>query len=201
VARKIYAHSAEHLMLFANSDKEHIKRTKKLMDKGNAEAFNLLAGCYHRGVMGMPQDYQKAVELSIKAGELGCSYAYNNLGMYLYYDSGLPVQISKKEAIHYYELAAMGGFVDARHNLGVSEWEKGNKHRGIKHFMIAARGGHEKSLGAVKIGFKKGLVTKDEYANTLRAYQTRQDEMKSDERDKAAASDMFISFTDDGQYF
>ena len=32
-----------------------------------------------------------------------------------------------------------------------------------------------------------GTVTKDEYANTLRAYQNMQDEMKSEDRDKAAA--------------
>ena len=38
---------------------------------------------------------------------------------------------------------------------------------------------------AVKDGFMKGYVTKDEYANTLRAYQKIQDEMKSDQRDKA----------------
>ena len=38
----------------------------------------------------------------------------------------------------------------------------------------------------VKEGFIRGFVTKDEYANTLRAYQKRQDEMNSVERDKAA---------------
>ena len=31
-----------------------------------------------------------------------------------------------------------------------------------------------------------GHITKEEYANTLRAYQMSQDEMKSDARDKAA---------------
>jgi hypothetical protein len=33
-----------------------------------------------------------------------------------------------------------------------------------------------------------GIVIKDEYANTLRAYQTIQKEMKSDTREKAAAA-------------
>ena len=31
-----------------------------------------------------------------------------------------------------------------------------------------------------------GMITKDEYASTLRAYQKRHDEMKSDTRDIAA---------------
>lgn len=34
-----------------------------------------------------------------------------------------------------------------------------------------------------------GRVTKDDYANTLRAYQKRQNEMKSEMRDKAAAAE------------
>jgi len=32
------------------------------------------------------------------------------------------------------------------------------------------------------------MITKDEYANTLRAYQERHDEMKSDQRDKVRAA-------------
>ena len=32
-----------------------------------------------------------------------------------------------------------------------------------------------------------GIVTKDEYANTLHAYQQRQDEMKSNDRDTVRA--------------
>ena len=34
-------------------------------------------------------------------------------------------------------------------------------------------------------GFRSGHITKDEYANTLRAYQKSVDEMKSGARDKA----------------
>ena len=34
-----------------------------------------------------------------------------------------------------------------------------------------------------------GVVTKDEYANTLRAYQKMKDEMKSDDRDRAEEFD------------
>ena len=37
---------------------------------------------------------------------------------------------------------------------------------------------------AMKDGFMKGYVTKDDYANTLHAYQQRHNEMKSDNRDK-----------------
>ena len=155
------------------------------MEKGVAEAFHLLAAEYAHGTMGLPQDYQKAIELNLKAGELGCSRGYFQVGQA--YNSGRGVEVDKKKAKHYFELAAMNGHIKARHNLGCLENEAGNTDRAIKHFIIAARAGHEGSLGNVRTGFMDGWVTKDEYANTLRAYQKIQDEMKSDERDKAAS--------------
>ena len=38
--------------------------------------------------------------------------------------------------------------------------------------------------GEVKKGFMNGLVTKDEYAQALRAYQKSNDDMKNEMRDK-----------------
>ena len=55
----------------------------------------------------------------------------------------------------------------------------------MKHFILAARVGYGVALDNVKKGFMNGFVTKDDYANTLRAYQKRQDDIKSDARDKA----------------
>ena len=57
-----------------------------------------------------------------------------------------------------------------------------------EHFILAVRAGHDEALAleGVKIGYKHGFVTTDEYAQTLRAYQKSEDEMKSDMRDKAA---------------
>ena len=43
----------------------------------------------------------------------------------------------------------------------------------------------QRIAGLCEESFMTGYVTKDEYANTLRAYQSQQDEMKSDDRDKA----------------
>ena len=41
----------------------------------------------------------------------------------------------------------------------------------MKHFMIAAKAGFDLSLKEVGEGYKRGHVTKDEYAQTLRAYK------------------------------
>ena len=146
------------------------------MEADNADAFNIL------GIMGMPQDFAKANELRLRAGELGSAEGYCNLGYS--YDNGRCVEVDKKKATYFYELAAMKGSVSARHNLGCLEWNAGNEHRAMKHFILA-RAGDKNSLDKVKDGFMHGLITKDEYANTLRANQSRQDEVKSDARDKA----------------
>jgi len=167
----------------ANSYEERIKRAKKLMDKGNGEAYYELAGYYARGLYGLPRDYEKVNDLLLKGGELGCAEAYYNLGNN--YSLGKGVAIDKKKAKHYYELAAMGGDVSARHNLGIEEMEAGNIDRALKHWMIAAKAGYEESLNMVKQGYMYGDATKDVYASTLRGYQNRQDEMKSDTRDMA----------------
>ncbi|MDB4430529.1 hypothetical protein N9140_01070, partial [bacterium] len=60
------------------------------------------------------------------------------------------------------------------------------------HFMIAAKAGYKDSLDAAKEGFMDGIITKDEYANTLRAYQQQHNEIKSDGRDEA--EDFFQNF-------
>jgi len=176
----------------ASSNEEEIKRLNKLMDKGNGEAFTTLGGCYAEGyagayangTMGMPQDRVKANELYLKGGELGSSSGYYNLGNA--YDLGRGVERNTKKAKHYYELAAMNGSIQARHNLGCIEGQADNHQRAMRHWKIGARFGHEKCLKMVKIGLIGGMVTKDDYANCLRAYHERQNEIKSDERDKAA---------------
>ena len=133
----------------------------------------------------MPQDLAKANDLYLRAGELGCAEAYCNLG--LAYDIGRGVEVDKKKAKHYYELAAMNGNFNARYNLGCMEGQARVYDRAYKHFILSARAGHKESLDMVKDGFMKGHVTKDEYANTLRAHKLQQDEIKSDDRDKAEA--------------
>ena len=168
-----------------NSNEEEVRRVKKLMKKGNAEAYCQLAGEYAHGTGGIQQDLAKANELLLKACELGCANAYYNLGYS--YDSGSGVERNEKKAKHYYEIAAMKGEVKARCNLGVLEAKAGNHERAYKHIIIVARAGHTKSLEYVKKGFMGGVITKEEYESTLRAYHERQTETKSEARDIAAA--------------
>ena len=61
--------------------------------------------------------------------------------------------------------------------------------RALKHFMIAAGDGSELSLKQIKQLFMKGHATKKDYAKALRYHQAYLDEVRSDQRDAAAASD------------
>ena len=97
------------------------------------------------------------------------------------------VERDEKKANHYWELAAMGGVVEARHNLGNAEGRKGNMDRALKHYMIAAGSGDNNSLDMIKQMFLKGFATKDDYAKALQTYQAHLNEIKSPQRDEAAA--------------
>ena len=80
----------------------------------------------------------------------------------------------------------MGGDVWARHNLGLWEDGAGNVDRAMKHLMISAGAGFDKSLKAIRQYFVSGHATKDDFEKALRSHKESRDEMKSDQRDAAA---------------
>ena len=173
---------------------EEIKLLNKLMERGVGEAFYQLAGLYAMGMYGLPQDHQKANELFLKAGEMGYALAYYNLGNSYYNGDG--VEVNRKKAKHYWELAAMDGHVTARHDLGCMEGRSGNHHRAYRHYMIAAKAGYDDSLKKIGDGYKAGLVPKDDYASALRSHQKVQNEMKSVDREAMVAKMKELGHTD-----
>jgi TPR repeat protein len=86
------------------------------------------------------------------------------------------------------EQAVIGGHVDARHNLGCIELDNGRRERAIKHFIIAANLGNDSALDALKNGYSKGFVSKEDFASALRGYQAAVDAAKSPQRDEAEAA-------------
>ena len=97
--------------------------------------------------------------------------------------------MDKKKANHYYELAAMAGDADARCNLGIKEENASNWDRALKHHMIAVGSGSSKSLMIIKDFYSYGYATKEDYMTALQLYQEYLGEVKSSQRDKAAAFD------------
>ena len=168
------------------TDEELIKRIKKRIKANDPKAiFNL--GCkYDKGSNGFRQNNTKALELWHRAGKLGCTDAYYNIGNA--YLNGRGVQRDMKKARHYWGLAAMEGDTQARYNLGASEDIIGNMDRALKHYMIAVEGGHTNSLTMIRNLFMDGHATKDDYGTAIRSHQAYLDEIKSIQRDEAAAA-------------
>ena len=117
----------------------------------------------------------------IKAVGLGNAGAHFNLSE-LYY-KGKGVVKDGKKAIYHLEQAAIGGHPDARHNLGIDEWNNRRFERARKHFIIAANLGLNDSLKFIRGLYADGHASKEDYANALRAYHSAVDETKSEERE------------------
>ena len=169
------------------TDEEIIKQIKKRAQVDDAQAIHNLACYYYQGKFDLPQDRDKALELWQRAGELGVVNSYYNIGTA--YDFDNDHGVDEKKAKHYYELASIGGDEYARHSLGCYECIAGNMDRAIKHCMIAVEFGNNESLKTIQQMHKDGYATKQHYANALRVYQAYLGEVKSDDRDKAAAYD------------
>ena len=168
----------------AKDEEEAVKRVKKLMEAGDADAMYNLGNHYYHGECGFPQNFIKALELFHQAAELGSAEAYCNIGNAYY--SGRGAHVDEKKGIHYYELAAMKGDATARYNLGFEEEAEGNMDRALKHHMIAVGSGYSSSLDAIKNLYMNGQATKDVYTAALQAYQIYLGEIKSVQRDTAA---------------
>jgi len=169
------------------TNEEMIKRYKTRLKLDDPIAIYNTGNYYRDGRNGFTKDYTKALELWHRAAELGSAEAYCNIGVA--YEHGIGVEVDMKKAEHYFELAAMGGDLCARHNLGIYEENAGNIIRSIKHHMIAVRGGCPDSLNKIKQLYTIGQASKDDYTKALQSYQVYLAEIKSDQRDEAAAAD------------
>ena len=179
------------------TEEEAVKRELKRVDANDSFAIYDLGVFYRDGLYGFPQDYTKSLELFLRAGELGYALAYNNVGYFYTYgdEYGDVVKVDKEKSRHYYELAAMEGNVKARYNLGVKEAREGNFDRSIKHFMIAVGSGCLTSTKRIKDFYSNGHATKEQYTKAIQTYQTYLGEIKSRQRDEAAA------FSEDYRYY
>ena len=157
-----------------------LERIEKYND---SEAMNSLGGLYKIGEKGYPADQSKAVEFYRRASENGSALGHSNLGNC--YLNGTGVEQDRKQAVQHWQISAMMGHNTARYNLGVFEAKYGTMDRALRHYMIAAKCGHNDSLEKVKKGFMRGQITKEDFEKTLRGHQASQDEMKSEQRDRA----------------
>ena len=175
-----------------DTEEESIEREEKRMEKDDAIAiYNKGMDCME-GSRGYPQDYTKALEYWHRAADLGYTKALCCIGCA--YEGGDGVGRDDKKAKYYYEMAAMQGDATARYNLGLSERRSGNIDRFLKHNMIAVKGGDNDALKEIKECYTYGIATKEDYTKALQAYQAYLGEIKSPQRDKAAAADAMYRY-------
>ncbi|KAK1741603.1 Sel1-like repeat family protein [Skeletonema marinoi] len=131
-------------------------------------------------------DNESAIEYLTKAAELGDLVAHFELANF--YRDGECVGKDMKKVIYHSEQAAIGGHPMARYNLGCVEEENGRFERAVKHWIIAANLGDDKSLNALKKGYAVGRIQKEDFAAALRAHQAALDAAKSPQREAAEAA-------------
>mmetsp|Transcript_2462 Transcript_2462/g.3657 ORF Transcript_2462/g.3657 Transcript_2462/m.3657 type:complete len:303 (-) Transcript_2462:71-979(-) len=128
-------------------------------------------------------DYDSAFKFVKKSAELGDAGAHYHLSCL--FGEGKGVENDRKKEVYHLEQAAIGGHAIARHNLGCKEKKNGRMDRAIKHMIIAAKLGCDSSLDALKDGFRGGMLSKEDFAATLRAHQAAVDATKSPQREEA----------------
>eukprot|EP00979_Chaetoceros_neogracilis_P008161 scaffold1805_cov166-Chaetoceros_neogracile.AAC.2 len=165
----------------SSSDAEYIERMKKHVEANNAQAIVNLGLCYQFGKIGLRQDHAKALELFHESAKLGNHFAYLSLSI-CYRDGGIVEKDTRKATYHQEKQHIIRNLV-----LWLGMYAQGNMDRAYKHWMISANDGCDLSMKTVQEGYKEGFVTKDDYAKTIRAHGNSIDEMKSDDRDRAAA--------------
>jgi tetratricopeptide (TPR) repeat protein len=164
----------------APDDEENRKRMMERVKANDPAALRRMGTrCYHEG------DYDVAFEYFKKAAELSDAVAHYQLSVM--YGKGQGVEKDDEKKVYHYEKAAIGGHPLARYNLGVSEEENGNVERAVKHFIIAANLGDEKSMKALWGNYKDRNITKEELDATLRTHHAAVNEMKSPQREAAEA--------------
>ena len=173
-----------------NDGSEILAMTQKRVDAGDPMAILCLGNDYRHGAYGLEKNVTRAVELYERAAELGVKEAHFTLGVL--YGVGKDVERDTAKAIRHYETAAMSGHVSARLILGRAEGNAGYDDLALQHFLIAAKMGNEASLENVKSMFMGGDVTKAQYAEALRGYQSAVDETRSPDRDEVATLELYV---------
>ena len=129
-------------------------------------------------------NYSSAFELWTKAAEMGDAESHNLLS-YLY-GEGKGVEKDEEKQIYHLEKAAIGGHSNARHQLACLESEVfGREERAVKHWIIAAKQGDVESMGVLKICYREGSISKEDFTAALRGHHAAVGAAKSPQREKA----------------
>ena len=141
-----------------------------------------MAKSYEEGE-GIFQSDTKALEMCIRAAELGSAQAFGLIGNN--YKDGIAVETNASKAIEFYDLAAKKGSITGHQVLAEIHKFSGNNHKHIKHLTVAASARVSSFNGHVNGCLQTRITTKRGSEITLRAFQASINEMKSKDRDDA----------------
>ena len=114
------------------------------------------------------RDFSGALEYFTKAAALGDAEAHYKLALMYQVDEG--VEKDDEKYIYHLGEAAISGHPDARYFLGCEEWNSDNDLRAVKHWIIAATQGDDRSIKQLMEMFKEGLIKKVVLEHGLRAH-------------------------------
>ena len=135
------------------------------------------------GDLGLPLDQTKCIDLLRQSADLGCPESQYQLGVFHKFGK-MGLQVNEEEAIKYTEKAAEGGDLDARHNLGCTENDNGNRTAATRHWRLSAAGGLQLSMDHLILYFERGFLHHGDLSETLQAFYRSRGEMKSKDRDQ-----------------
>ena len=164
------------------TDEEMFTRYRKRIERGDTAALYNMAIKYRDGKSGLAVDQTKCIELLRDCADLGCPEAQYYLGEY-HHDGEMGLEENEGEAVKYWEKAAAGGRLLARHNLGCIEEHNGDHVAAMRHFRMSASAGYMPSMGSLIGCFQEGSLQHEELAKTLRAFYGARAERKGEGRD------------------
>ena len=164
-------------------DKYGLDQEMKRVNAGNAETMCHLGEYYFDGEMGLRQDKVEGLKWYHRAVEAGSGDAAFALGRC--YKDGDGVEKDMEKAMEYFQKSAELDFVLAFAVIGHLLISKDEIEQGMLNVRKAAICGvtDESIFNLLRDGFQCGVITKDEYAYTLRENQAACNEMKSDGRE------------------
>jgi len=166
-----------------DNDAALLALVRKRVDARDPKATQMLACAYYHGSYGLPLDIPRAIELWTEAAHLGDLEAHYKLGYRYYEGEGVKKDVAR--GVKHWQYAAMQGHPESRDNLECCEYLNGNDELAVRHLMISAKMGYERSLNKIKDMFMKGHATKAQYAEALMGYQNALEDTKSPQREEA----------------
>ena len=118
-----------------------------------------------------------------RQADLGCTINQYELGIF-HHDGRMGLEQNKEEAFKYWEKAAEGGHILARHNLGYMKYANGDHVVAMRHCRLSASGGYKPSIEALIVCFEEGLLHHGDLSETLQVFYRARAEMRSEDRDQ-----------------